>query len=238
LIGCQQELFTGLTEAEANRIVATLLDAGIQASKGSSAGVVMVERSRFAEAVLLLEAKGLPKTRYSNFGEVFERKGIVSSPMEERARYIYALSQELSNTISEISGVLSARIHLVLPETDLLGRDVQQSSASIFLTYVEGMDVTQYTPEIRILVANSIEGLLYDNVSVIAIPVAAAVTSPAQDSNQRSVLGIKVKTEAAPMLQAILVILGFILLCIVVGLSLFFSRRSKARAAPLSNEDV
>jgi type III secretion protein J len=48
-------------------------------------------------------------------GKVFKREGFVSSPLEERARLVHAMSQEIANTINNIDGVVTARVHLVVP---------------------------------------------------------------------------------------------------------------------------
>lgn len=168
LSGCKAELFSDLSEREANQVVAALMSVGIPASKSASRGdgvTVLVDESRFAEAIEILNAKGLPSDQYDSFGDVFQKDGLVSSPIEERARYIYALSQELSRTIAQIDGVLSARIHVVLPETDMLGRDFKPSSASVFIRHLEDARIAKFTSQVRLLVANSIEGLVYDNVT-------------------------------------------------------------------------
>ena len=54
---------------------------------------------------------------------------------------IYALSEELSRTVSEIDGVISARVHVVLPENDPLRRDLVPSSASVFIRHDTSLPV-------------------------------------------------------------------------------------------------
>ena len=174
--GCKQELYSNLSEQDANEMTAILLQNEIAASRESdTAGVytIMVAEDRFAEAVEILKERGYPRQTFATLGEVFSGDGLISSPMEERARFIYALSQELSRTLTEIDGVLSARIHIVLPENDPLKTDLAPSSASVFIRHDERAPVEAVTPKIKMLVANSIEGLVYDKVSLALFPVSA-----------------------------------------------------------------
>lgn len=202
LAGCKEELYSGLNEREANQMIAALMDAGIPVTKQAGADGIdlMVPDTRFAEAINLLNARGLPTATYESIGDVFRKEGIVSSPIEERARYIYALSQELSETIAEIDGVLSARVHVVLPETDMLGRDFQPSSASVFIRHAENASVSEFTAQIKNLVANSIEGLVYDNVSLVTIPAAGPVTEVSAPALEQ-VLGVWVHPGSVRRLQ-------------------------------------
>jgi len=186
LAGCKTELYTGLDEREANEMMALLMKNGIDASRvrakdGSSS--LQVGESRLADAVDLLKASGYPRERFANMGDVFKTSGLIASPTEERARFIYALSQELSRTINDIDGVLTARIHVVLPKNDLLRQDVTPSSASVFIRHDARAPLKQLLPQIKMLVANSIEGLAYEKVSVVFVPVDRA--APADGSAVR-----------------------------------------------------
>ncbi len=113
----------------------------------------------------------MPRQPFKSLGEVFKGSGLVASPVEERARYVYALSEELSRTISDIDGVLSARVHVVLPKNDLLRQDATPSSASVFIRHASNAKLSALLPQIKMLVANSIEGLSYDKVAVVFVPV-------------------------------------------------------------------
>jgi len=95
---------------------------------------------------------------------------------------IYALSQELSRTVSEIDGVLSARVHLVLPENDPLRQQLVPSSASVFIRHRTSASLSDLVPQVKMLVANGIAGLSYDKVSVIL--VAVAERAPAVRNNR------------------------------------------------------
>ncbi len=174
--GCKVDLYTDLDQRQANEIVATLLQHGIAADRtfGKEDRVsVAVESSRFADAVTILNDNGLPKQKFATLGDVFKRDGLVSSPVQERAQMIYALSQELSRTVSDIDGVLSARVHLALPENDPLRQQLVPSSASVFIRYRANRPMNDLVPQIKMLVANGVAGLSYDKVSVILVPVQA-----------------------------------------------------------------
>jgi type III secretion protein J len=173
LAGCQADLYTKLTETEANEIVALLYRKGISANRTAAkdgTSTVRVEEGSFADAVALLNSAGLPHPKFATMGDVFPDTKLVSSPVEERARFIYALSQELSRTLSEIDGVITARVHLVLPKNDPLREDAKPSSASVFIKHDRNIAVASLLPQIKTFVTNSIEGLTYEKVSVVFVP--------------------------------------------------------------------
>ena len=64
-------------------------------------------------------------------GVVFKKTGMVSSPSEERIRFMDAIAQDLSQTISMIDGVVDARVHVVLPENDPFAKNTLPSSAAV-----------------------------------------------------------------------------------------------------------
>lgn len=233
LSACKTELYGGLGEREANEMVAALSEAGIPASKsreGRDEGVtVHVEESRFAEAMAILSERGLPGQKYDSMGDIFRKEGFVSSPVEERARLIYALSEELSRTVSTIDGVLTARIHVVLPEADMLGRETKPSSASVFVRYAADQPVEQYTSQIKLLVANSIEGLLYDNITVVMVPAAEVSQTDRQATGPGYVntMGLWVHPASAPRVTAYLSGAGAVaLLLLLLALRPILGRRS------------
>jgi len=55
----------------------------------------------------------------------------------------------------------------------MLGRGFNPSSASVSIRHRTDAPIEALTPNIKMLVANSIEGLVYDNVTVVNFPAAA-----------------------------------------------------------------
>ncbi len=173
LSACKTNLYTGLSEQDANEMIAVLIRHNLDSSKSSGdkgTWDIMVEESQLAQAVEVLKSTGYPRDSYKSIGDVFGSSGLVSSPMEERIRFIYALSQELANTLSRIDGVIDARVHIVLPENDPLAQTIEPSSASVFIKHSQESNVDEVIPQIKHLVLNSIEGLTYNNVTVVLFP--------------------------------------------------------------------
>ncbi len=171
LAGCDKEttLHSGLEERQANLVMAALLDSGMGCRKGpgeEGTWNVLVSEGRFAEAVNLLERRGLPRRPRLGIGEVFKKTGMISSPSEERIRFMDALAQDISRTISMIDGVVDARVHVVLPENDPFARNALPSSAAVAIRSRWDADLTDIVPSVKGLVKNAIEGLSHDKIQV------------------------------------------------------------------------
>ena len=176
--GCaRQELYGQLSERQANEMVALLQGAGIDAKKEPrEAGqfAITAQQENFGRAIELLHAHGYPRGSFDNVGQMFKKEGFVSSPVEERARLTYAMSQELANTLQTIDGVVVARVHLAVPEKDPLADKAKPASASVFIKYRPGRDLSSQIGQMKALVVNGVEGLPYENVTVALFPAEAA----------------------------------------------------------------
>ena len=171
LAGCKTEttLHSQLEERQANLVIAALLDGGIECRKTEgeeNTWNVLIDTKDFAKAVNLLESKGLPRRSFQGISEVFKKTGMISSPTEERIRFMDALAQDLSRTIAGIDGVLDARVHIVLPENDPFAKNALPSSAAVAIRSRWNADIEAYIPQIKGLVKNSIEGLQYEKIAV------------------------------------------------------------------------
>lgn len=168
-------LFSGLSEEDGNEIYAQLLAAQIPAEKTKDKNGIQISvpQPMASTALTLIQSKGLPRDKKQSLGEVFKKDGPFSSPLEERVRYLHALSQELEDTLMRMDGVLSAKVHIVLPEKSTPGEPLSPSSAAVFVKYTEGATLPAYLPRIREMIFNSIPGITGDphsSISVAAIP--------------------------------------------------------------------
>jgi type III secretion protein J len=224
LTACEAELYNNLDQRQANEMVATLQQRGIPAQRMAVKGsqyTVVVDKARFADAINILKEAGLPKQEFQSMGQVFKKDGLVSSPTQERAQMIFALSQELSRTVSEIDGVLSARVHLVLPENDPLRQQLVPSSASVFIRHRSTTPVGNLVPQVKMLVANGVAGLSYDKVSVVLVPVDSQKPVPVgQDLEMVSFFGMWIQRDN--LTQAWIMFFGLVVLVLLLAGSLGF----------------
>jgi type III secretion protein J len=179
LAGCESriDLLREQSEEDANEVIAALSSNHIEADKiiSKDGFAVMINSVDMARAVKILDAKGLPRKTRTNFGDVFKKEGVISTPLEERARYLYATSQELESTLNLIEGVVVSRVHVVLPEKVAPGEPVQPASAAVFIKHLPELDPDIVRPRIKRMIENSIPGLTAgkNKLAVVFLPAKA-----------------------------------------------------------------
>jgi type III secretion protein J len=207
LVGCgnQVELQRDLSDQDANEIIALLLERHIVAQKQAQKEgfSISLDEADLSEALSLMHANGLPRRPYQSMGDIFKKDSMISTPLEERARYLYALSQELERTFEEIDGVVAARVHIVLPDRVAPGEPLTPSSAAVLIKYQQECDPDILLPRIRAFVAASIPGLANagkEKISVVFIPAAEVM----EKQRWRKVGPFQVAEKSAGLLQGVL----------------------------------
>ncbi|NHZ32653.1 type III secretion system inner membrane ring lipoprotein SctJ [Massilia rubra] len=225
LAGCgnRANLQVGLNDADANEIVTLLSRYGIEAHKApTKEGVTLtVDAADIARATTAMQAAGLPRRALSDLGQVFKKDSMISTPLEERARYIHALSAELESTLQQFDNVIAARVHVVLPERIAPGEPIQPSSAAVLVKYHGTVDEDTLLPRIRQLVASSIPGLSGEGgrAKVSVVMTASVYTAPVIEWT--NVGPFRVQAGSAMALG--LTLLGMSLLCGVMLVGMLFA---------------
>ena len=180
----RRTIVNGLDEKEANEITVFLSTRGIAATKvriaesgGGGAKIAMfdisVSEDQATEAMSLLNQAGLPRRRGQNLLGLFANVGLVPSEMQEKIRYQAGLAEQIASTIRKIDGVLDAEVQISFPEEDPLNPKAekkQKITASVYVKHSGVLDDpnSHLITKIKRLVAASITGLDFDNVTVIS----------------------------------------------------------------------
>jgi flagellar M-ring protein FliF len=160
-------LYGRLSDAESSRVVSALDDAKIPYKIGAGGSSILVPTEKVHLVRMQLAGKGIPKGDGVGF-EIFDKPNFGISDFVQRANYVRAVQGELARTIGQLDEIDSARVMIVLPENRLLLDKDKYATASVFVR-VRGNN--QLPPQsinsIRFLVANSVEGLKPNHVTVV-----------------------------------------------------------------------
>lgn len=179
-------LYGRLDDAEAGKIVAALQDAKVpfQIKPG---GNIYIPADRVHQMRMQLAAKGLPQAQGGSGYELFDRANFGISDFAQRLNFKRAVEGELSRTIGQLEQIESSRVQIVFPENRLLVDQQRKPTASVFIKIRGSSDMpSSAVNSIRFLVANAVEGLSPNSVSVV--DHRGNVLSENQDDN--SVAGL------------------------------------------------
>lgn len=160
-------LYGKLDDGEAARVMAALDEAKIPYQTGRAGSSVLVPADKVHQTRAQLAAKGIPRGEGVGF-EIFDKPNFGISDFVQRANYLRAVQGELARTIAQIDMVESARVMIVMPENRLLVDNQKKPTASVFVRIKgNGQLPASAVNSIRFLVANAVEGLPANSVSVV-----------------------------------------------------------------------
>lgn len=181
----QKTIVNGLDEREANEILVFLASKGVSANKMQSAAGggggggaskillwdITVSEKDYTEAMALLNQAGLPRKRGQNLLTIFSNVGLVPSERQDKIRYEAGLAEQIASVIRKIDGVLDAEVQISFPEEDPLnpGKTKGKITASVYVKHNGVLDDpnSHLVTKIKRLVASSVTGLDYNDVTVI-----------------------------------------------------------------------
>ncbi len=157
-----------LSDADKQVALEALKAAEFKPEIDMGSGQIMVPENKYQEAKLLIASKGLPRSEAQGIDGLKDMPAMTTSQFMEQVRYNNAMEQELSRSISQISGIRSARVHLASPKQSMFVRDRVPTKASVVITRAPGKSISSANVQAIIqLVASSVPYLAPENVSVV-----------------------------------------------------------------------
>jgi flagellar M-ring protein FliF len=160
-------LFSNLNDKDGGAIVAQLTKMNVPYRFSEGGGAVLVPADQVHDVRLKLAQTGLPKGSTVGF-ELMDNARFGTTQFQERLNFQRGLEGELVRSISALSAVETARVHLALPNQNGFFRDQQKPSASVLLTLHGGqtLDRAQIAGIVH-LVSASVPELSPKAVSVL-----------------------------------------------------------------------
>jgi flagellar M-ring protein FliF len=181
-------LFANLSADDASAVVTKLKDAKIPYQLTAGGTTVMVPQENVSEERVLLAGDGIIKGGGSGY-ELFDKLNFGMTDFQEKIAKQRATEGELQRTIAGLTPVESARVHIASPEASLYSSTQEPTTASVAIKTKPGMSLgPSEVRGITQLVANSVEGLKPDNVTIVnqdgnvLVPAAGDPTDPTQVS--------------------------------------------------------
>ena len=235
-------LFSNLNDKDGGEIISQLDKMNIPYQFSSSGSTILIPEDKIYQTRLRIAQQGLPKGGAVGF-ELLDKESFGMSQFNEQINYQRALEGELSRTISIISSVDDARVHLAMPKPSLFVRERKFPSASVALTLLPGRSLSQGQIDAIIhLISSSVPELQADKVTIIDQRGHLLTGEKYRDSNvnvaqlefsERIETGIRERVE-----KIIIPILGKSNVMVQVNAEVDFSRQESTSETFDPNSDM
>lgn len=151
-------------------VIATELGAmGVEFEVASSGSQILVKSPDVLRVRMALAQKGLPSKGSIVGYEIFDKDSALgTSNFVLNINMLRALEGELGRTISSMSSIKSARVHLVIPKRELFRKEQIEPTASVVLTLNNRTDMPKNeTDSIKHLVSAAVPGLKLSRVTIV-----------------------------------------------------------------------
>lgn len=160
-------LYAGLEAEQASQVVDELRNTKIPFRLTDSGRTILVPEKHVYSARLDLAGKGSIGGTGMGY-EIFDQSKFGMTSFMQQVNYRRALEGELTRTIVEMDGVMTARVHLVIPEKSLFLDGQRPPTASVMLRLKPGIRLSRKQIEgITALVSGSVDALSTDNVNIL-----------------------------------------------------------------------
>ncbi|XCE53943.1 flagellar basal-body MS-ring/collar protein FliF [Candidatus Liberibacter asiaticus] len=160
-------LYVKLEVSDVNRISVALSEANIDFRISDNGSSISVPSSMVGKARIHLAAQGLPSSSSNSGYELFDKVNSfgLTSFMQEITR-VRALEGEIARTIQSISGIVAARVHIVMPDMGSFRKIGARPTASVMIRAINP-SVYKSAEAIRHLVAAAVPNLDMGDVTVL-----------------------------------------------------------------------
>ena len=180
-----QTLFSSLSQGEAQQIVSLLQEQNVPYLYDGKSGALKVPSESVDTLRAQLLSKGYPKSGFA-YDMYIGNSGLMTTESDKKQYTLYDLQDRLGATIRLFDGVRDAKVTIAegTDQTYAIEEDNPvQASASVVVIMEEGQSLSEKNAEaIKNLIARSVKGMNFTNVSVFDAGTMEEVAADAGDS--------------------------------------------------------
>ena len=159
----------GMESADVQLAFEALKTSNYDVRINEATGQLEVPTNDFQSARIFLASQGIPRAAVEGgMGSLADGSSMTTSQFMEQVQYNNAVEVELARTITEISTIESARVHIAAPKQSVFVRDRQPAKASVVVKPFRGrvVDPAQVLSIVH-LVSASVPYLATQDVTVV-----------------------------------------------------------------------
>ena len=161
-------LYGRMDHMDMNNVIDVLDQNQIKYKLDERTGSLLVESDDVHMARLKLAEFGMPGDANVGFELMDKEQPLGTSQFIENTRYQRSIEGELARTITNITSIRSARVHLAIPKKTVFVRDTAKPTASVFVELFAGRSVDPaQVKAIMNLVASSVPDMKMADVTVV-----------------------------------------------------------------------
>lgn len=171
-------LVSGTDPSRVGQMTSALNSAGVAYRLTNGGTEIDVPSAQLSKANVALAQKGLSGGTQPGMS-IFDKTSLATTDFQQQVDYQRAVEGELDNAISQIQGVTSADVQLVIPQDTLFLDQTSKATAAVLLTTDGTLDPSSVSG-IAHLVASAVKGLTIANVTIT--DGTGALLWPTQDA--------------------------------------------------------
>jgi flagellar M-ring protein FliF len=209
-------LYGNLDPSDGGAIITQLESQKIPYEVASGGSSIKVPSDQVGRIRMQMAQAGLPRGGSIGY-EIFDQKdGFSTTSFVQNINHLRALEGELARTISTLTPIQAARVHLVIPKREMFSQTEQKATASVFLKMRSSAGLTkEQISSVRQLIAAAVPNLDTDKVSIVddrgnlLAKMENGSGSAAESSNHEEMRVAYEKTQATKIEELLFRSLGY-----------------------------
>ena len=162
-------IYSNLSSEDSHMVVSRLDAMGVPYQVVDSGKEILVPINKVLNLRMAFAQEGIPRSGSIIGYEIFNKgDSLGTSQFVYNVNLVRALEGELARTISSLSSIETAKVHLVMPKKELFAKSQVEPTASVLVKVAGSQSLSNQEVEaISYLVANAVPSLAVDKITIL-----------------------------------------------------------------------